>query len=50
MTRQPSVRHTPAVTTSAVPASAAPAPPRYRGAGLALILAAAFMVVLDSTN
>src|ERR1700730_18309253 len=30
------------------PASAlAPAPPRYRGAGLALILVASFMVVLD---
>ena len=62
MTRQPSALHAPTVTTPAVttpavttpavtspagPASGAPAPPRYRGAGLALILAAAFMVVLD---
>ena len=62
MTRQPSVRTAPAGTapagtastmttsaasTSAVASSGVAAPARYRGAGLALTLAAAFMVVLD---
>ncbi len=40
-----------AAPRSAVPAQAVPAqavPARYRGAGLALILVASFMVVLDS--
>ena len=56
MIRQPPAPHAPTLTPRRFPpttvgpaASETVSPARYRGAGLALILVAAFMVVLDST-